>query len=83
MWSWKKSSKTVCGNKNGRQFNYSKGKSDSLNNYFPVGTHTSYSGVQSWIFQGRVDFVELEHFDKHFVKSQEKKSVFSQLLLKN
>lgn len=34
-------------------------------------------------FQGRVDFVELEHFDKHFVKSQEKKSVFSQLLLKN
>ena len=32
-----------------------------------------HAGVQSEIFQGRVGFVELAHFSKHFVKNTRKK----------
>ena len=33
----------------------------------------SYSGAQSEIFSGKGDFLELEHFDKHFFKKSRKK----------
>ena len=33
----------------------------------------SYSGAQSEIFSGKGDFLELGHFDKHFVKQSRKK----------
>ena len=33
----------------------------------------SYSGAQSEIVSGKVDFLELRHFDKHFVKKSRKK----------
>ena len=32
------------------------------------------AGAQPEIFQGREDFVELGHFDKHFVKHTRKKA---------
>ena len=32
------------------------------------------SGTQPEVFQGSGGFVELGHFDKHFVKNKEKKS---------
>ena len=44
--------------------------------FFETWTLVSFphAGVQPEIFQGRGGFVELGHFDKHFVKNTRKKA---------